>query len=122
MRKSYFGSLAVLFIVLAFVVTGCAKKAEPPKPAEEIKAPVAAPAPAPAPEKPKEEVKILTQAPMTSLDDEIKALQEKNIYFDFDKPNTPFPINWFYNPFFEEKIIKETKDKIERSVNNARLD
>lgn len=85
MRKSYFGSFAVLFIVLAFVVSGCAKKAEPPKPVEEIKAPVAAPAPAPAPEKPKEEVKIQTQAPMPSLDDEIKALQEKNIYFDFDK-------------------------------------
>ena len=83
MRKSYFGSLAVLFIVLAFVVSGCAKKAEPPKPVEEVKAPVAVVAPAP--EKPAEEVKIQTQAPMSSLDDEIKALQEKNIYFDFDK-------------------------------------
>jgi peptidoglycan-associated lipoprotein len=83
MRKSCFGSLAVLFIVLAFVVTGCAKKAEPPKPVEEIKPPVAASAPAPV--KPIEEVKIQTQAPMPSLDDEIKALQEKNIYFDFDK-------------------------------------
>jgi peptidoglycan-associated lipoprotein len=85
MRKSYFGLFAVLFIVLAFMVTGCAKKAEPPKPVEEIKAPVAAPAPAPAPVKPAEEVKIQTQAPMPSLDDEIKALQEKNIFFDFDK-------------------------------------
>ena len=83
MRKSYFGSLAVLFIVLAFVVSGCAKKAEPPKPVEEVQAPVAAPAPAP--EKPKEEVVVQTQAPMPSLDDEIKALQEKNIFFDFDK-------------------------------------
>jgi peptidoglycan-associated lipoprotein len=84
MKKSYYGSFLILFIALAFVTAGCAKKAEPPKPVEEVKAPVAAPAPAPV-EKPQEEVKIQTQAPMPSLDDEIKALQEKNIYFDFDK-------------------------------------
>jgi peptidoglycan-associated lipoprotein len=85
MRKSYVGLLVIQVLILAFVVTGCAKKAEPAK-VEEVKPAVAAPAPVPAPEKPKEEVMVQTQqTPGPSLEDEIKALQENNIYFDFDK-------------------------------------
>ena len=84
MRKSYFSIFAVVVIVLAFFIGGCAKKAQPAvvevdvvevKPAP---APVPAPAPAPAPV-------VQTQAPLPNLDDEIKAFQEKIVYFDFDK-------------------------------------
>ncbi len=39
--------------------------------------------------------------------------EDVSLYFDFDKSNTPFPINWFYNPFFEEIIINESDDKLE---------
>lgn len=39
--------------------------------------------------------------------------EDVSLYFDFDKPNTPFPVNWFYNPFFEEKTIRESDEKIE---------
>ena len=82
MRKSYFSIFAVMVIVLAFIIGGCAKKAQPEKveiDVVEVKpAPAPVPAPAPAPV-------VQTQAPMPNLDDEIKAFQEKIVYFDFDK-------------------------------------
>jgi peptidoglycan-associated lipoprotein len=80
MRKSYFSIFAVVVIVLAFFVSGCAKKAKPEVvevDVIEVK-PAPAPAPVPAPV-------VQTQAPLPNLDDEIKAFQEKVVYFDFDK-------------------------------------
>lgn len=85
MKKSYVGLLVVLVIFLAFVVTGCAKKAEPAN-VEEVKPPLAAPAPTPSPAPGSSEgaVAVQAQAPIPNIDDAIKALQENNVYFDFD--------------------------------------
>jgi peptidoglycan-associated lipoprotein len=85
MKKSYRGLLVILIFVQAFVVTGCAKKAEPAK-VEEVKPPLAAPAPTPAPAPGSSEGALAVQAqnPMSNIDDGMKALQENNIYFDFD--------------------------------------
>lgn len=55
------------------------------------------------------------QYPAPSLTDDAFALIADDIisYFHLDKGLSAFPFNWFYYPRFEEKIIKETKDKIE---------
>jgi peptidoglycan-associated lipoprotein len=85
MRKSYFSIFAVVVIVIAFFIVGCAKKAQPEtveidvvkvKPPTTVAVPAPAPTPAPV---------VQTQALLPNLDDEIKAFQEKIVYFDFDR-------------------------------------
>jgi peptidoglycan-associated lipoprotein len=91
MRRAHVSLIVVLIISLALFAVGCAKKTVDKS--EEVKPPVqqevkveqpAPPAPA-APEKPKEEAKVETPAPVPSLEDAMKAFEDKNIYFDFDK-------------------------------------
>ena len=57
-------------------------------------------------------------SPMPSYgdtDDKLINLSDKDIaaYFNFDKGTSPFKFNWFYCPFFEEKIVNEAEEKVE---------
>ena len=83
MRKPWVTAIVVLVAGIGLLVAGCAKK-EPVQQAEETKAPQVATQPAPAPEQPKEEMKPAAP-PMPGLTDEIKAFEDKDIHFDFDK-------------------------------------
>jgi peptidoglycan-associated lipoprotein len=83
-------SLAVIALVLllGFLASGCAEK-EPMKPMEETKPPEAAAQPAPEPsmqmpEQPKEQAKAGAPA-MANLGDEMKALVDMDIHFDYDR-------------------------------------
>ena len=80
MRRSGLTTIVVLVIGLGFLIAGCAKK-EPMQKAEETKPPQVVTQPAPAPEPPKME----TPVSMPNLADEIKAFEDKDIHFNFDK-------------------------------------
>jgi peptidoglycan-associated lipoprotein len=87
MKRSWLTALIVLAIGfgLLLVGVGCAKK-EAMEKAEETKPPQVMPQqpPAPAPVSPQEEMK--PEAPsIPGLADEIKAFEDKDIHFDFDK-------------------------------------
>lgn len=90
MKRNYLGIIIMLILGLVFLTVGCAKKA-PAEKTEEVQAPaqqeVKVEQPAPAPEKPKEEAQVVAPAPMPSLEEAIKAFEDKNIYFDFDMYN-----------------------------------
>lgn len=85
MKRSYLGVIVMLILGLVILTTGCAKKATVEK-TEEVQAPATQEViPAPAPEKPKEEAQVVAPAPTPSLEEAIKAFEDKDIYFDFDK-------------------------------------
>jgi peptidoglycan-associated lipoprotein len=87
MKKTSLAVIA-LILLLGFLASGCAEK-EPVKPMEETKPPEAAaqPAPAPAmqmPDQTKDQAKAEAPA-MANLGDEMKALVDMDIHFEYDK-------------------------------------
>ena len=80
MKRSWLTTLVVLVIGFGLLITGCAKK-EPMQKAEETKPPQVVTELAPAPEPPKME----TPVSMPNLADEMKAFEDKDIHFDFDR-------------------------------------
>jgi peptidoglycan-associated lipoprotein len=111
MRRSWLTTLVMLAVGSAFLIVGCAKK-EPMEKAEEMKPPQMGTqsAPAPAPETPKME----TPVSMPNMADEIKAFEDKDIHFDFDRYSlSPEDIDLLNEKASFLKAHKDLKIRIE---------
>ena len=85
MRRSWLATVIALIMGFGLLASGCAKE-KPMEQAEEAKPPQVTAQPAPAPEQPAEEMKPGAPA-VSALADAIRAFEEQNIYFDFDRYN-----------------------------------
>lgn len=83
--RSWIAPAVVVIIGLGLLAAGCAKE-KPMDQAQETQPPQVTAQPAPAPGQPAEEMKPEAPA-MTDLDAELRAFEDENIYFDFDRYN-----------------------------------